>query len=123
MITMSATENEVTARRILEEVWQQHNFEVIDELLAGEYVVVHWRLTDIHVGEMGTIEPTNEEVTITGFEIGRYEDGMLAETWQVVDMLPMLMRSGSSLLTSSPRSCPPTPEAPTSPTDIPGRLR
>lgn len=137
---MSTTdENEAMARRIFEEIWQQHNHDAIDELVAeeyvlhdssmpdsdwpkgregyrqmaemgagmidgdieleqvipaGEYVIVRWRQTGTHVGQMGTIEPTNEEVTVTGIEIDRFEDGMLAETWQEINLLPMLMQIG-----------------------------
>ena len=136
----TAEDNEAIARRIFEEVWQNHNYDVIDDLVAedydlhdpsmpeetewpsgregyrlmaemganiidgpleleqlisaGDYVVGRWRQTGTHVGEMGNIEPTNEEVTITGIEIDRFEDGKLAETWQEVNMLPMFMQIG-----------------------------
>jgi predicted ester cyclase len=132
--------NEELARRLTEEVWQKHNYDVIDELVAedyvlhdpsmpedaewpggregyrmmaeegskiidgtleidhllstGDYVVSRWTQRGIHVGKMGTIEPTNEEVTITGIEIDRFEDGELVETWQEVNLLPMLMQLG-----------------------------
>ena len=136
----TAENNEAIARRIFEEIWQNHNYDLIDELVAedyilhdpsmpedtewpsgregyrlmaemgpdmidgpleleqfvpaGDHVVVRWTQTGTHVGEMGTIEPTNEKVTVTGIEIDRFEDGKLAETWQEVNMLPMLMQVG-----------------------------
>lgn len=137
----TAENNEAIARRIFEEVWQNHNYDVIDELVgenyvlhdpsipegtewpsgregyrmmaemgaevidgsldleqlisAEDYVVSRWKQTGTHVGRMGSIEPTNEEVTITGIEIDRFEDGKLAETWQEVNMLPMLVQVGA----------------------------
>ncbi len=140
LITMSTIDqNESIARRIFEEIWQQHNLDVIDELVAeeyvlhdpsmpeldwpngregyrqmaemgsemldgdieleqlipaGEYVTVRWSQTGTHVGQMGSIEPTNEEVTVTGIEIDRFEDGLLVETWQEVNLLPMLIQIG-----------------------------
>ena len=67
----------------------------IEQLIpAGEYVVIRWKQTGTHVGEMGDIEPTNEEVTITGIEIDRFEDGKLAETWQEVNVLNTLVQVG-----------------------------
>jgi predicted ester cyclase len=54
----------------------------IEQLVpAGDHVTVCWKQTGTHVGQIGGVEPTNEEVTITGIEINRFEDGMLAETW------------------------------------------
>ncbi|WP_408958217.1 ester cyclase [Natrinema sp. 74] len=138
---MSTQEDtETIARRIFEEIWQNHDYDVIDELIAEEYVlhdpsmpeaaeqptgrdgyrqmaemgaeiidgsleieqivpagdhvVVRWKQTGTHVGEMEGIEPTNEEVTVTGIEIDRFEDGQLVETWQEVGMLPMLTKIG-----------------------------
>ena len=125
-------ENEEIARRIFEEVWQNRNYDVIDELVAEDYVlhdpgvpegvewpggregyrrmaemgaeiidgdleiqelvpsgdlvVVRWRQTGTHVGKMGSV---------TGIEIDRFEDGKLVETWQEVNMLPMLMQIGA----------------------------
>ena len=136
----TAEDNEIVARRIFEEIWQHGNYDVVDELVAedyvlhdpsmpedtdwpggregyrqmaemgsqmidgpleveqvvpaDEYVVVRWRQTGTHVGRMGTVEPTNEEVTVTGIEIDRFEEGKLAETWQEVGMVPMLTRLG-----------------------------
>ncbi|WP_224333861.1 ester cyclase [Haloprofundus halobius] len=139
---MSAQQDtEAIARRIFEEIWQNENYEVIDELVAEDYVLhdpsmpeetewpsgregfrqivemgsgvidgrleieqlipaddhvaIRWKQTGTHVGEMAGIEPTNEEVTITGIEIDRFEDGKLAETWQEVGMLPMLVQIGA----------------------------
>ncbi len=137
---MTTEDNEAIARRIFEEVWQNHNYDVVDDLVAEDYelhdptmpedtewpggregyrmmaemgadivdgpieikqlvpaddhVVIRWEQTGTHVGEMGTIEPTNQEVTITGIEIDRFEDGKLAETWQEVNLLTMLVQIG-----------------------------
>lgn len=68
----------------------------IDQLLAmDDYVVARWTQRGTHVGEMGGIEPTNEEVTITGIDINRFADGRLAETWTEVNLLNMLMQIGA----------------------------
>ena len=68
----------------------------MDQLLSmDDYVVARWTQRGTHVGEMGGIEPTNEEVTITGIDINRFEDGKLAESWTEVNLLNMLMRIGA----------------------------
>ena len=41
------------------------------------------------------VEPTHEEVTVTGIDINWFEDGKLAETWQEVNILGMLMQIGA----------------------------
>lgn len=130
-------QNERAARRLIEAVFEEHDYDVIDELVSedyvlhdpslpepvrgpegfremaemgativdgsmeidqllafDDYVVVRWTQTGTHVGQMGQIEPTNEEVTITGIEIDRFEDGKLAETWGEVNLLNMLIQIG-----------------------------
>ncbi|WP_121743502.1 ester cyclase [Natronorubrum halophilum] len=138
---MSTQEDtEAIARQIFEEIWQNHNYDIIDELVAedyvlhdpsmpeetewpagrdgyrqmaemgseiidgpleieqllpaGDHVVIRWKQTGTHVGEMEEIDPTNEEVTVTGIEIDRFENGQLVETWQEVGMIPMLTQIG-----------------------------
>lgn len=130
--------NEQLTQRLNEEVWEHHNFDAIDELVAEDYVlhdqsmpepmrgrevyremaemgagiidgplvteqlistddfvIGRWSQTGEHVGEMMGIEPTHEEVTVTGIDINRFEDGKLAETWQEVNILGMLMQIGA----------------------------
>lgn len=134
----TAAENEEISRRLTEGVFGERNFDLIDELVAEDYVlhdpdmpepvrgregyremaeggtsmidglieidqtislddwvVSRWTQRGTHVGEMMGIEPTNEEVTVTGIDINRFEDGKLAETWHEVNILGMLMQIGS----------------------------
>lgn len=130
-------ENEKLARRLFEEVFEERNYDVIDDLVAEDYVlhdpsmpepvrgpegfremaemgasiidgtleidqliatedyvVVRWTHHGTHVGQLGRIEPTNEDVTITGIEIDRFEDGKLAESWGEVNLLNLLVQIG-----------------------------
>lgn len=134
----TSQENEKVVRRLTEEVWQNENFDVIDELVAEDYVlhdpsmpeeirgpdgyremaemgagivdgeieidqmistddlvVSRWTQRGTHTGEIAGVEPTNEEVTITGIDISRVEDGKLVESWQEVNLLNMLMTIGA----------------------------
>ena len=131
-------ENEEIVRRLNTEVWESRNFDVIDELVAedyvlhdssmpepvrgpdgyremaemgagvidgdieadqvistGDWVVSRWTQRGTHAGEMAGVEPTNQEVEITGIDISRIEDGKLAESWQEVNVLNMLMEIGA----------------------------
>lgn len=134
-MSTTTTENEQLTQRLNEEVWEKHNFDIIDELVAedyvlhdesmpeplrgretyremaemgadvidgpiethqlistDDYVIGRWSQTGEHVGEMMGIEPTNKEITVTGIDINRFEDGKLAETWQEVNVFGMLMQ-------------------------------
>ena len=131
-------ENEQISRRLTERVFGERDFDLINELVAEDYVLhdpdmpepVHgregyremaeegtsmidgsieidhtismddwvvsrWTQRGTHIREMMGIEPTNEEVTVTGIDISRFEDGKLAETWHEVNILGMLMQIGA----------------------------
>lgn len=61
---------------------------------VDNYVIGRWSMTGTHVGHVGTIPPSDEEVTITGIEICKFEDGMLTESWQEVNFLDVLAKAG-----------------------------
>lgn len=61
---------------------------------TDDFVIGRWSMTAKHVGKLGNIQPSDEEVTITGIEICRFEDGMLAESWQEVNFLDLLTEAG-----------------------------
>lgn len=137
-MSTTTAENEQITQRLNEEVWENRNFDVIDELVAedyvlhdefmpepmrgregyremaemasgiidgpiethqlistDDYVIGRWSQTGRHVGEMMGIEPTDEEVTVTGIDINRFEDGQLAESWQEVNVFGMLLQIGA----------------------------
>lgn len=76
-------------------VFEDASIDIEQLISADDYVVARWRMTGTHVGEMGKVDPSNEEVTVTGIEICRFEDGRLAESWQEVNMLDLLTRAGA----------------------------
>jgi predicted ester cyclase len=71
------------------------SIEIDQAISMDDWVVSRWTQRGTHVGEMMGIEPTNEEVTVTGIDISRFEDGKLAETWHEVNILGMLMQIGA----------------------------
>ena len=67
----------------------------IDELFAeGDKVAYQWAAVGTHEGEFMGIPATGKEVTITGSDIVRIEDGKIAETWHVESMLELMQQLG-----------------------------
>lgn len=67
----------------------------IDELIAeGDKVAYQWTAKGTHEGEFMGVPPTGNEVTITGSDIVRIEDGKIAETWHVEDNLGLMQQLG-----------------------------
>ncbi|WP_433632975.1 ester cyclase [Halomicrococcus sp. NG-SE-24] len=76
------------------DVFEDATIDIQQTISADDYVIGRWSMTGTHVGEMGNVQPSNEEVTMTGIEISRFEDGKLAESWQEINMLDMLTQAG-----------------------------
>lgn len=67
----------------------------IDELIAeGNKVAYQWTARGTHEGEFMGIPPTGKEVTITGSDIVRIEDGKIAEAWHIEDNLGLMQQMG-----------------------------
>lgn len=126
------------ASRWNEEIWHEQNVNVIDDLVAAEFVgynpsrpeplhgpeavrgaaeMVHEAFPDIevqteevvaeddriaqrvtvtatHEGEFMGIDPTGTQVTFTGMNFSRVEDGKWIEGYEMWDMLGLLQRLG-----------------------------
>lgn len=67
----------------------------IDELIAeGDKVGYQWRIRTTHKGEFMGVPPTGKEITLTGSDIVRIEDGQIAETWHIEDNLGLMQQLG-----------------------------
>lgn len=67
----------------------------IDELIAeGDKVAYQWTAVGTHEGEFMGIPATGKEVTVTGSDIVRMEDGKIAEAWHVEDNLGLMQQLG-----------------------------
>ncbi len=126
-------------RRLVEGVWTERNLDIIDDLVAGDYVghdpsqpepirgrdgfrqfvsvyqsafkdasvtiddligegdtiVTRWTGRGTHTAELMGIAPTGKEVTISGITISRIAGGKVAEEWQLMDTLGMLVQLGA----------------------------
>ncbi len=70
----------------------------VDEIVAEKNMVVaRWNGGGTHQGSLGNIPPTGNQISITGINIHRIEDGKIKETWMNWDTLGMLTQLGISL--------------------------
>ena len=68
---------------------------VEDSIAEEDKVVNRWSFRGTHRGEFYGVPPTGREVTISGIDIWRIEDGKIVENQQVVDNLGLLQQLGA----------------------------
>ena len=61
-------------------------FEALRMVAEGDLVTIHWRST----GTSAEAKPINVE----GISIFRYDDGMIVESWDIVDRITLLRQMG-----------------------------
>ena len=71
------------------------HFSIEDQIAEGDTVVTRWSTTGTHQGEFLGMPPTGKQVTCTGINIHRFENGMIVESWQNLDMLGVLQQLGA----------------------------
>jgi steroid delta-isomerase-like uncharacterized protein len=70
----------------------------IDEIIAeGDKVMTRITLSGVHKGELEGMPPTGNSFTFNGFTVFRIVDGKIAEEWEIIDMLGMMMQLGMEL--------------------------
>jgi len=70
----------------------------IDELIAeGDKVMTRVTMSAVHKGELEGIPPTGNSLTISAFTVFRLVDGKIAEEWEILDELGMMMQLGMEL--------------------------
>jgi steroid delta-isomerase-like uncharacterized protein len=70
----------------------------VEELIAeGDLVMSRAVLHGIHNGELGGIPPTGKEISISAITVFRIVDGKIAEEWEIIDQLGMMMQLGMEL--------------------------
>ena len=86
----SDVEGGVTARSL--ETWKQlvggyhdgfSDSKVVFSMQIGEddLVATRWQITATHTGDYMGLAPTGKEITWTGVEIDRFENGKIVESW------------------------------------------
>jgi steroid delta-isomerase-like uncharacterized protein len=80
--------------------WFEHALEsfpdvqfTVHHLLAeGEFVMAHWSYVATHTGTFLGIPATGKQITDTGMNLFRIEDGKIAEFWIIQDSLGLLQQ-------------------------------
>jgi len=60
-----------------------------------EHVCVAYTLTGTHKGPFNGIDATGKAIEVRGVQIGRFEDGMIAERWGSTDELGIMQQIGA----------------------------
>jgi len=70
----------------------------IDGLIAeGDKVMTRVTMLGVHKGKLEGMPPTGKTLTISGFTVFRLVDGKIAEEWEIIDELGMMMQFGMEL--------------------------
>ncbi len=69
-------------------------FTIDDQFAHGDKVVTRWSAHATHLGPFQEIPPTGRQVRLSGIDIDRIADGVVAECWPVMDELGLLLQLG-----------------------------
>lgn len=69
--------------------------EIEDMVAEGDRVVVRWRATGTHTGELMGVPASGKHTTVTGMFINRVANGKLVEGWTSFDALGLMMQIGA----------------------------
>jgi len=91
----SDPQSEKAAYEWLATVWSSNWRMIIDEMIAeNDRVMVRWTFSGTQVGEYSGLPPTNKDVTYSGINIFRIENGKIAEIWDIFDRLWLWQQIG-----------------------------
>ena len=54
---------------------------ILMQIAQGDRVATRWEFTATHTGDFMGLSPTGKQVTWTGVQIDRFEDGRIVESW------------------------------------------
>ena len=78
---------------------------VVDLMLAdGALVAARWTATGTHTGPWGPVDPTGKQVTFSGVNIFRFENGIVVEIWNHRDDLGLMTQLGVPVFAGSSAS-------------------
>jgi steroid delta-isomerase-like uncharacterized protein len=69
-------------------------FKVEMMIAEDQFVAARWTATGTHTGAWGAVEPTGRQVSFSGVNIFRFENGKVAEIWNHRDDLGLHERLG-----------------------------
>ena len=68
-------------------IWGDSRFTIEEMVAEGDRVMVRWSSCGTHQGEFHGLPPTGKQVTNSGINIFRIENGRIAEVWDIFDRL------------------------------------
>ena len=75
----------------------------IEELIAeGDKVMSRVSMKCTHKGELDGVPATGKAITVNAFTVFRLVDGKIAEEWELVDELGMMLQLGMELMPKAP---------------------
>lgn len=72
------------------EIFPDARFTIEEIFGSGDKVVIRWRMTGTHEGELYGVKPTGTTVELPAIEINRFTDDKLVETWTQSDTYGLL---------------------------------
>lgn len=66
-----------------------------DMVIEGEKVVTCFTVTGTHNGDFMGIAPTGNPVKFNGMIVSRFEEGKVAEEWEILDQLTLMQQLGA----------------------------
>ena len=73
-----------------------HDARVLQMVGEGDLVATHKTFTGTHLGEFLGVPPTGRRATIRVMDVVRYEDGLIAEHWNVIDVAGLMAQLGTA---------------------------
>jgi steroid delta-isomerase-like uncharacterized protein len=77
--------------------FQDTRIEIVELIAEGDRVMSRVILHGTHNGELGGIPPSGKEIHVNAFTVFRLIYGKIAEEWEVIDQLGMMMQIGMEL--------------------------
>jgi predicted ester cyclase len=80
--------------RMYKAAFPNTHMHIEEQIAEGDRIVTRWSAHGTHKGELMGNPPTNKEMTVTGIDIDRIEDGKITETWGEFDQMGMMVQLG-----------------------------
>lgn len=84
------------------EAFPDVEFTIDDLFVAGDRFAVRWTAEGTHEAEFWDIEPTGNEIHLSGLDVVRVEDDTIGEVWTVYDSATLLQQLGVEMQVRPP---------------------
>jgi len=65
-----------------------------DQFGQGDLLATRWSVAGVHDGPLGDLPATGKKIDINALMITRFEDGRIAEEWELFDEMHMMRQLG-----------------------------